>query len=431
MGCPRGTVSSRWSPIPLATDSSSRVSGEELALRLGVPPERVERLADGATIERDADGLFDLGDVHRLRLLLAFEAAGVPLDALVEASRGGTISLRYYDQLHPTPGPLSGNSYAEFRASAGPDGAHLPALFAALGVAEPDAASPMTAEDEALLTDMLASIAETGYPDLALRAIRMLGDGARRAADGALATYGEAVGRIGDSVAGLPVDDVYERVLKPWGRFARRSSSYAEWLAERHLSRAIDEYSVSETERILEEAGYVAARLESPPAVAFIDLTGFTRLTEERGDEVAAATAMRLGELTVDTVRRRGGRVVKLLGDGVLVRFDEVAAAADSTLDLLAALAPAGLPTGHAGLASGPLIVRDGDVFGRTVNLAARVADATPDGHLYVPETVASALPRDRFDLQPVQGADLQGIGSVALLDVVRAPGVGATVRTG
>ncbi len=405
----------------MVTDSTSRVSGEELALRLGVPPDRVERLADGATIERGADGRFDLGDVHRLRLLLAFEAAGVPLEALVEASRGGTISLRYYDQLHPTPGPLSGHSYAAFRASAGPMGIHLPALFAALGVAEPEASSPLTAEDEALLADMLGAIEETGYPDLALRAIRMLGDGARRAADGALATYGEAVGRIGDDVAGLPVDDVYERVLKPWGRFARRSSAYAEWLAERHLSRAIDEYSVTETERILEEAGYVAPRLEAPPAVAFIDLTGFTRLTEERGDEVAAAIAMRLGELSVDTVRRGGGRVVKLLGDGVLVRFDDASAAADSTLDLLAALAPAGLPSGHAGLASGPLIARDGDVFGRTVNLAARIADATPDGHLYVPETVAAILPPERFELRPVAGADLQGIGPVGLLDVRRA----------
>ena len=137
-----------------------------------------------------------------------------------------------------------------------------------------------------------------------------------------------------------------------------------------------------------------------PPAVAFVDLTGFTRLTEERGDEVAAAVAMRLGELTVTTVVPHRGRVVKLLGDGVLVRFEDATSAASATLDLLRALPAAGLPTGHAGIASGPLIVRDGDVFGRTVNLAARVADATPDGHLFVPETVAAVLEPDRFELR-------------------------------
>ena len=129
---------------------------------------------------------------------------------------------------------------------------------------------------------------------------------------------------------------------------------------------------------------------------------------------------MRLGELTTDTVRPYGGRVVKLLGDGVLVRFGDATVAADATLDLLGALPASALPSGHAGLASGPLIVRDGDVFGRTVNLAARIADVTPDGRLYAPEDVASVLPPERFDLRPTGGAQLQGIGPVALVEVAR-----------
>ncbi|HEY6569697.1 MAG TPA: adenylate/guanylate cyclase domain-containing protein, partial [Candidatus Limnocylindrales bacterium] len=189
----------------------------------------------------------------------------------------------------------------------------------------------------------------------------------------------------------------------------------------RHLSRAIDEYSMAESERILEQAGYVEARLETPPAVAFVDLTGFTRLSEELGDEAAAALALRLGDVTVETVRGHGGRVVKLLGDGVLIRFGDVATAVEATLELLDALPAAGLPTGHAGVASGPLIVRDGDIFGRTVNLAARISDAAPDGHLWVTEAVAVALPADRFVVEPADGGVLQGIGRVELRDVVRS----------
>ena len=163
------------------------------------------------------------------------------------------------------------------------------------------------------------------------------------------------------------------------------------------------------------------ARLESPPAVAFVDLTGFTRLTEERGDEAAAALALRLGDLTMDTARIHGGRVVKLLGDGVLIRFDDATTAVDATLELLAAMPGAGLPTGHAGVASGPLIVRDGDVFGRTVNLAARISDAAPDGRLWVTADVAAALPDGRFVAGEATGRRLQGIGAVSLVDVVRA----------
>jgi adenylate cyclase len=276
---------------------------------------------------------------------------------------------------------------------------------------------------------MLATVVETGQPDLALRAIRLFGEGARRAADGALGVYGEAAGRAGDDVQGLPVDEVFERLLQPWARFARRSATLGEWLAGHHLSRAIDEYSVTATERVLEEAGFVATRLDTPPAIAFIDLTGFTRLTEERGDEVAAAMAMRLGEVTTDAVGPHGGRVVKLLGDGVLVRFDDGPTAADGTLDVLAALPLAGLPSGHAGVAAGPLIVRDGDVFGRTVNLAARIADVAPDGHVYVPLAFASGLPADRFQHRPTGGVALQGIGRVELVDLVRADGGGTTSR--
>ncbi len=157
-----------------------------------------------------------------------------------------------------------------------------------------------------------------------------------------------------------------------------------------------------------------------PPAVAFVDLTGFTRFTEEHGDEVAAGIALRLGEVTAETVAPFGGRVVKLLGDGVLVRFDDAATAVEGTLQLLVALPTAGLPSGHAGVAAGPLIVREGDVFGRTVNLAARISDVAPDGRVYVPATVAAELPARTFDVRPVDDAELQGIGLVALVDVSR-----------
>jgi adenylate cyclase len=411
----------RRDPALSPADQAADLSADDLALRLGVGRDRVEQLADVGAIESDADGRFDPGDVHRVRLLLAFEEAGVPIEALLEASRVGAISLRYYDQLHPPPGPLSGRSYGELRASAGRGSEHLSQLFAAFGLAEPEPDSRLTLEDEQLVTDMLATVIETAQPDLALRAIRMFGEGARRAADGALGVYREAVDRAGDDLQGLPEEALFRRLLQPWARFARQSPRLSLWLASQHLSRAIDEYSVTESERILEDAGFVATRDELQPSVAFIDLTGFTRLTEERGDEVAAATAMRLGELTTDTIRPQGGRIVKLLGDGVLVRFDDPAAAAAGTLDLLAALPGAGLPSAHAGLASGPLIVRDGDVFGRTVNLAARIADAAPDGHLYMPEDVAATLGLDRFTFQPTGDVQLQGIGRVALVHVARA----------
>jgi adenylate cyclase len=400
---------------------ADRVSVEEIARRLGVRADVVDRLVEAGILQADADGRLDPGDIHRVRLLSGFEAAGVPLDALIAADRAGRISLRYYDQLHPPPAPLSGRSYGEFAASVGPQAVHLPGLFAALGLAEPAADTSLDTPTEALVAEMLEIIEAIGHDDLALRAIRLYGDGARRSAEGALAVYADAVARSTQDVAGLPIDAVFESVLWPWARFAQQSARLATWLASRHLTQAIDEYSVSQTERILEDDGFVAPRPSRPPAIAFVDLTGFTRLTQERGDESAAAVALRLGEVAGDATRDHGGRLVKLLGDGVLLRFDDLAGAVAGSLGLLEALPAADLPTGHAGVAAGYVIERDNDVFGRTVNLAARIADAAPDGRLYVPRSDAEALDGPAaYATQPVGSVSLHGIGLVDLVDVRR-----------
>lgn len=399
-----------------------RVDVDEISRRLGVPVEEIDRLVSAGVLDTDADGLLDPGDIHRVRLLSGFEDAGIPLDALIAADRAGRISLRYYDQLHALPAPLTGRTYAEFAAGSGGRAKHLPGLFAAFGLAEPAASTALDFETETLLEAMLEIIEATQTTDLALRAVRLWGEGARRSADGALATYGDAVQRYGGDTAALPADEVFQDLLEPWARLARTVAPLASWLASHHLTRAIDEYSVTQTEQILAADGFVAPRPARPPAIAFVDLTGFTQLTQERGDETAAAIALRLGEVAADAVRGHGGRLVKLLGDGVLLRFDDLALAVDGVLDLLDALPASALPTGHAGIAAGYVIERDNDVFGRTVNLASRIADTAPDGRLYLTRAEAGALGEmGRYETLPVEPASLHGIGTVDLVEVRRS----------
>ncbi|HEX5012878.1 MAG TPA: hypothetical protein VFV72_01875 [Candidatus Limnocylindrales bacterium] len=188
---------------------SERVDVEEIARRLGVPVEEVHRLVSAGVLVVDANGLLDPGDIHRVRLLSGFEDAGVPLDALIAADRAGRISLRYYDQLHAPPALLSGRTYQQFVAILGERATHLPALFAAFGLAEPAASTALDVETETLLEQMLGIVEATGTSDLALRAIRLWGEGARRSADGALAVYGDAVQRYGGDTAALPADEVF------------------------------------------------------------------------------------------------------------------------------------------------------------------------------------------------------------------------------
>jgi class 3 adenylate cyclase len=156
--------------------------------------------------------------------------------------------------------------------------------------------------------------------------------------------------------------------------------------------------------------------------MAFVDLAGFTTLTEEHGDEAAAQAAARLLQLAEASGRREDGRVVKELGDGVLMRFPDAERALRAVVELVAGVTGAGLPAVHAGIAAGPVIIRDGDVFGRTVNLASRIAEFARPGVIVVEEGVVVALPRGTARFEPIGRVELKGIAEpVALWRVKRS----------
>jgi class 3 adenylate cyclase len=222
-----------------------------------------------------------------------------------------------------------------------------------------------------------------------------------------------------DLVAGVPTREVFDRHFLPWAKVARGLPDVARWLAAKHLGREIDQYSVQSTERMLEQSGFVPERPERPPAVAFVDLTGFTALAREQGDRIAADVALQLAELAGRVSQARPGRVVKLLGDGVLLHFADIVTAVEASSDLLDQLEGMALPPGHVGVAEGPIIARDGDIFGRTVNLAARISDAAPSGLIYVPTDTGLRL-ADRYDVEAVGPIPLAGLGSVDLSRIRR-----------
>jgi adenylate cyclase len=156
---------------------------------------------------------------------------------------------------------------------------------------------------------------------------------------------------------------------------------------------------VESVERALEQAG-VHERLERPPAMAFVDLSGFTGLTEEGGDEIAASLAGRLTELVLGTTTHHGGQAVKFLGDGVMFHFKDSAEGVDAALDIVDRIVPAGLPPAHVGMHAGPVVLRDGDYFGRTVNWAARISAVAGPGEVLTTVDVADAAASGsiRFD---------------------------------
>lgn len=106
----------------------------------------------------------------------------------------------------------------------------------------------------------------------------------------------------------------------------------------------------------------------------FVDMAGFTALTEAHGDEDAAELATRFAELARAALGP-SDRLVKTMGDAVLVTSPEPGAALDFVASVFErAACEAGFPVLRAGLHHGRAVGRGDDVFGSAVNVAARVA---------------------------------------------------------
>jgi class 3 adenylate cyclase len=178
---------------------------------------------------------------------------------------------------------------------------------------------------------------------------------------------------------------------------------------DRALQTALNARIVAAVERTLAEAGRTPARPRRPAAVSFVDLSGFTSHTVAAGDEAAAAASERLRAIAEDRIAPHGGRLVKVLGDGVLLLFPDAASAVRATLSIVIDCTDGDSLPAHGAIAAGRIVRRQGDVYGSTVNLAARLSDIAGPGEVVVEEGVIVALPRGTAAFEPIGRLELRG----------------------
>jgi adenylate cyclase len=148
----------------------------------------------------------------------------------------------------------------------------------------------------------------------------------------------------------------------------------------------------------------------SEDRVRWLGDIGFTTLTRERGDESAVVAASSLQREADAAAARHGGRLVKLLGDGAMLRLDDATVGVGAALDLVGTMSGRGALSSHAGVHTGPVIERDLDVFGQTVNLASRIADAAGPGEVLASEAVAEAADDGAFAFERIEETDMKGL---------------------
>jgi adenylate cyclase len=150
--------------------------------------------------------------------------------------------------------------------------------------------------------------------------------------------------------------------------------------------------------------------------MCFLDVTGYTTLTAERGDAAAAQLADTLGRLVQRAALAHAGRPVKWLGDGVMVHFRDPGPATVAALVMAERIVAAGLPPAHVGIHAGPVIFQDGDYYGQTVNLAARIAGYARPGEVVVSDAVVEAAAGSPVEFTEIGPVELKGVpGTVRL----------------
>jgi adenylate cyclase len=105
-----------------------------------------------------------------------------------------------------------------------------------------------------------------------------------------------------------------------------------------------------------------------------------------------------------------------MLGDGVHFHFRDPGDAVRASLDIVEGVRPRGLPPAHIGVNAGPMIYDEGDYFGRTVNIAARIASQASAHQVFVGEDAQHAVTPDGFQLVEVGKFDLKGISQPVMI---------------
>lgn len=279
-------------------------------------------------------------------------------------------------------------------------------LMEAFGLPRPRAADSVFTPEEARVLVALRGLDELWPAELRLQTARVYGAmlaGIARAEAQAFQVYTEPHAREqgGDSAAYLrTIRSAFECLLP-------LADPLLLGVHRRWIEHELGQHAVSAAERSAGSAG-----LPGSVEVTFLfcDLKDFTAYAESKGDAAAISAIDRFFEV-VGHERGPGGQLVKTLGDGAMLVYDEPADAVAAGRRVVAAMRAPGLPGVHASVHRGVAIARSGDYFGGAVNLAARLLAVAGRDELLATEPVVNRC-RGTFAWKPAGEHALRGVAT-------------------
>ncbi|MGI8507381.1 MAG: adenylate/guanylate cyclase domain-containing protein [Solirubrobacteraceae bacterium] len=371
----------------------------EAAARVGVQPATLRRWLGRGLIPQ-YDGEWTPGAVGTARVVARMRERGHSLTEIKHAIEDGRLAFGFLEDLFP-----SDQERISVKAAARETGLEqglMQRLVSGLGMSPEHART--VSEDEVQLLRYVAAVLESGFPLVALlQLLRVYGQAMARIADAEVRLFHlyvhEPLMRSG--VAGLETAEQMHALSR---EVLPLAGPMLDHVHQRYLQHFIEQDVVGHMEADLSGSSVDLGRMRV--AIAFADLAGYTRLTEEEGELTALDAVERFVEAVENTLPDEA-RVIKTIGDEAMIVGSDPAALTDWAVGFqrLATERPRPRIAIHYGVA----LYRDGDYYGREVNIAARVAARSAGGDVLVTRPVVEQAGGSHLEFERIAEVKLKG----------------------
>ena len=378
------------------------LSLKEAAERVGVSPDTLRRWARAGVIpEVDGKGEWTTGAVAHARIVARLRDRGHRLEHIRDAGRKGRLAYGYIEDMFGDDEQR--HSLAEAAELTGLEPALIERFWATLGL--PASGLDQLSDDDLQALQYVSSVLAAGFPLVAfLQLCRVYGQALSQIADAEVRLFHLYVHEplIREGVPGLEMAEEMEGLASALLPLA---SPMMDYVHQRFLQHFVEQDVVGHMESELEDEDIDLGRIRV--AIAFADLAGYTRFTEEEGEEEALSSVERFVEGVTGTLPD-DARVVKTIGDAVMVVGQDIVALVDWAVGFTSLFEER--PEPRIGVHYGTTLYRDGDYFGRDVNLTARVVARARGGEALVSDAVVDAVSgSSHLSFEPIGQVKLKG----------------------
>jgi adenylate cyclase len=390
--------------------TDERISLSEAARRSGVPASTLKRWAAERVLPVRR-GRWTAAAAAQARVVARMRERGHSLDELRRAGREGRLAFGFVEELFP--GVEEQATIADVAAETGLEPELIERILVILGT--PLGQERLLDPDDVRALRHCARVLAAGFPLVAfLQIVRVYVQSLRRIAETEVRLFHLYVHEpmIRDA---LPELEIAEEMGELAADILPLAAPLTEYLHTRYLRYFMEQDVVGHMETDLEAPASDLGQV--PVTLCFIDLTGFTRYTEEEGDREALDVVENF-VATVEATMPAEATIVKTIGDEVMVVSPEPGSLTEWAVALLNRFPRR--PRPRVGIHYADAVYRDGDYFGTHVNLVHRVVGRAQAGEVLVTDRVTGSLAGRGLDCEPIGEVNLKGFPAPTPLFLVR-----------